>query len=108
MQLLGSFRTADQNPKSNAGPRCRDEKRMKITELLNLIMKQKSKNIDLEKLKPVYMRLKKTFGDKVQSVDKFWFDSKDFATFLELCGYDSILAKEDGFKTLGILRKKLP
>ena len=84
------------------------EKRMKVTELLNLIMKQKSKSTDLEKLKPVYMRLKKTFGDKVQTVDKFWYDNKDFATFLELCGYDSILAKEDGFKTLGVLRKKLP
>jgi len=84
------------------------EKRMKITELLNLIMTQKSKNTDLEKLKPIYMRLKKTFGEKVQSIDEFWYDSKDFATFLELCGYDSILAKEDGFKTLGILRKKLP
>jgi len=84
----------------------KSERRLKITELLNEIMGKADKSkIDMGKMKPVFMGLRKKFGNTAHTLDHFWHDSKEFATFVELAGFDSIMVKEEGYKTIGVLRK---
>ena len=97
--------TIEYEPKNsvNVG---QSERRLTISELIDEITDDAHKAIiDMTALKPVVKRLNKKFGNVAINLDQFWHDTEDFAAFLDICGFDSIMTTEEGHMTIGILRK---
>ena len=86
----------------------RSEQVTTIGALLSTIVKNSAASPDLiDKVKPVFLELRKQFGQTPHTLDKFWAGNDTFAKFLDLLGIDSIITTEGDYKTIGILRKYL-
>ena len=84
------------------------KRRLTITDFMDEIIEKAHKAlIDMKSLDSVSKRLLKKFGNVAINLDQFWYDSDDFALFLEICGFDSLITIEDGYQTIGIIRKHL-
>jgi len=86
-----------------------DRRVLTISEFLSDILHQSHLNDSkLKRLKPLFEKLVKQFGDKSVSIITFWNEAdKLLAEFLVKCGFDSIKVNEKGVATYGIIRKFL-
>lgn len=79
-----------------------------IGSLLSTIVKNVNVSpAQIASVKPLFLQLRAHFGQSSLTLDKFWLDNDKFAEFLDQLGIDSIIATEDNYKTIGILRKHL-
>jgi len=83
----------------------RSEQVTTIGAFLSAIIKNSASSNLVDIVKPVFLELKKQFGQTPYPLDKFWVGNNNFAKFLDLLGIDSIITTEGDHTTIGILRK---
>ena len=83
----------------------RSEQVTTIGAFLSAIIKNSASSNLVDTVKPVFLELKKQFGQTPHTLDKFWLGNTNFAKFLDLLGIDAIITTEGDYKTIGILRK---
>lgn len=93
------------NPKYSFDARDAD-RRISVSSFLAEVMKQSK--VDFKKISKEGSRLRKEiiskFGKDENYINQYWQD-ENVAKFIDLLGFDSVVAKESGNQTIGILKR---
>lgn len=85
------------------------DRRVTIKEFMSEAVKQTK--VNPKTIKDQYLSIREKlisrYGNSPKFIHQFWYDDKLVAEFIDLLGFDAILAKEQNVQTVGILRRHI-